>query len=373
MSLPPVTVPFYDLAAAHREIAPEIRAVLAEGLEAGMFILGDGVKAFEAAYAAYCRADHCVGTGNGLDALHLALKALGIGPGDEVIVPVNTFIATWLAVSYTGAVPVGVDADPATWQMDRQALTAAVTPRTRAIVPVHLYGHPADLDTVGEVAARYGLAVVEDAAQAQGARHRGRRLGALSPLTCWSFYPGKNLGALGDAGGVTTDDAALADRLRRLGNYGSARKYEHETVGFNSRLDDLQARVLTVKLRHLDHWNGRRAAVAAAYREGLAGAALEMLPVMPWAEPVWHLFPILVPDRDGLIAHLRNHGIVAQIHYPIPPHRQGAYSALNIPEGRFPVAERLHRQEVSLPIGPHQTAEQTQAVIAAVRSFPGLA
>lgn len=364
-----ITVPFYDLAAAHREIAAEIDAALAEGLAAGMFILGEGCAAFESDFAAHVQARHCVGVGNGLDALHLALKALDIGPGDEVIVPVNTFIATWLAVGHAGAAPVGVDADPATWGLDAAALEAAVTPRTRAIIPVHLYGRPEDLAPIHAVAERHGLAVIEDAAQAHGARAHGRRIGATSALTCWSFYPGKNLGALGDGGAVTTDDPALADRIRRLGNYGSARKYEHDMPGHNSRLDDIQARILSVKLRHLDRWNAARRAIADTYRRELADLELETLPVPDWAEPVWHLFPVLSPERDRLMAHLREREITALIHYPIPPHRQGAYADLGLPEGRFPVAERIHRQELSLPIGPHQTPEQTAAVIEALRAF----
>lgn len=364
-----VSVPFYDLAAAHREMRADLQAAFDATVDAGMFILGAGTAAFEESFAAYCDARHCVGVGNGLDALHLALRALGVGPGDEVIVPVNTFIATWLAVTYTGATPVGVDSDPATWLMDPRLVEAAVTPRTRAIIPVHLYGNPTDLDAVHAVAARHGIPVIEDAAQAQGARHRGRRIGALSPLTCWSFYPGKNLGALGDAGAVTTDDDALADTLRRLRNYGSAQKYVHDALGYNTRLDDLQARLLSAKLPRLDGWNERRRAVADAYRAGLAGSGVELLPVMPWAEPVWHLFPVLSPRRDALIDHLRDAGITALIHYPIPPHRQKAYAALDLPEGRFPVAERIHRDVLSLPMGPHQTPEQTQAVIDAVRRF----
>lgn len=370
MTQPPaVAVPFYDLAAAHREIAPEIDAAIAECLAAGMFILGDGVAAFERAFADYCEAKHCVGVGNGLDALRLALETLGIGRGDEVIVPVNTFIATWLAVRQVGAVPVGVDADPATWGMDGGQLAAAVTARTRAIIPVHLYGAPADLTAVHAVAARHGLAVIEDAAQAHGARIGGRRIGGASTFTCWSFYPGKNLGALGDGGAVTTNDDALADRLRRLGNYGSAVKYVHDLPGCNSRLDELQARVLSVKLRHLDRWNAARRAVAEAYRHGLAGSGVETLPVLAGTQAVWHLFPALFADRDRAADGLRAQGIVTLTHYPIPPHRQGAFADLNIPEGRFPVAERIHRQELSLPIGPHQTPEQTAAVIAAVRAL----
>jgi dTDP-4-amino-4,6-dideoxygalactose transaminase len=257
-----VRVPFLDLKAAHAELRAELDAAYARVMDSGWFVLGDELAAFEAEFAAYCGARHCVGVGNGLDALHLILRAMQIGPGDEVIVPANTYIATWLAVSYAGAAPVPVEPDPRTFNLDPARVEAAVTPRTKAVMPVHLYGQPADVDAVREVAARHGLRVIEDAAQAQGARYRGRAAGSLADAAGFSFYPGKNLGAAGDAGAVTTDDDALAAELRRLRNYGSPAKYQHDVKGFNSRLDELQAAVLRVKLRRLDEWNARRAAVA---------------------------------------------------------------------------------------------------------------
>lgn len=366
-----MTVAFLDLAATHVEIEDDLRRAFDEGLRANMFIRGDGVDRFEAAFAAYCEAKHCVGLGNGLDALHLALKALGVGPGDEVVVPAHTFIASWLAVSYLGAVPVPVEPDPGTCGIDPQRVAAAITPRTKAVMVVHLYGHPADLDPVIAVADKHGLPVVEDAAQAHGARYKGRRIGGRGRVACWSFYPGKNLGALGDGGAVTTDDAELARTIRMLGNYGSERKYVHDLKGFNSRLDDVQARLLSAKLPHMDRWNRRRAEVAARYADGLAGLELEMLRPANWAEPVWHLFPIFTAARDALQAHLAARGIQTQIHYPTPPHRQGAYQDMGLPEGTLPITERLHREELSLPMGPHLSDEDVDTVIQAVRDFFG--
>ena len=275
MTPPPTTdagtVPFLDLRAAHAEVRDALDAAYRRVVGSGAYVLGAEVEAFEREFAAYCGVGHCVGVGNGLDALHLVLRAYGVGPGDEVVVPSNTFVATWLAATHAGATPVPVEPDPATYNLDPARLEAAITPRTRAIVAVHLYGQPADMDPVREVARRHGLPVVEDAAQAHGARYRGRRAGALGDAAAFSFYPGKNLGGLGDGGAVTTDDAALADRVRVLRNYGSREKYHNEVVGVNSRLDPLQAAFLRAKLPHLDAWNARRAAVAARYLDGLGG------------------------------------------------------------------------------------------------------
>lgn len=364
-----MTVAFLDLGACHREIEDELAAAALAAVRSGFYVLGPGVEAFEEAFARYCGAAHAIGTANGLDALHLALRALDIGPGDEVIVPSNTFVATWLAVSHAGAVPVPVEPEPGCATMDPERVAAAVTPRTRAIMPVHLYGHPADLDPILDVARAHGLAVVEDAAQAHGAAYKGRRIGALSHLTCWSFYPGKNLGALGDGGGITTDDDGLAERLRSLRNYGSTRKYVHERIGFNSRLDELQARLLSVKLAHLDAWNARRRAVAARYLDGLANAAVRLPEVKPWADPVWHIFPVYTPHRDALQRHLAEAGVQTLIHYPIPPHRQEAYRTLGLEEGSLPIAERLCREELSLPMGPHLDAAAVERVVEAVQRF----
>ncbi len=364
---PTRSVPFLDLAAAHAELAGEIDAALLRVARSGWYIGGPEVEAFERDWAAYCGAAHAVGTANGLDALILALRALGVGPGDEAIVPSNTFVATWLAVSAVGATPVAVEPDPASHNIDPARIEAAITPRSRAILPVHLYGRPADLDPIIAIAERHGLAVVEDAAQAHGARYEGRRIGAHGHAVCWSFYPGKNLGALGDAGAVTTDDAALAARIRRLGNYGSSKKYVNAEKGVNSRLDPLQAAALRVKLAHLDEWTGRRRAVAARYLEGLAGTGLG-LPLGPDAdfEPAWHLFVVRSAARDALQAHLAEAGVDTLIHYPIPPHRQGAYADLAIPAGALPLAERLADEVLSLPMSPHLGSEAAERVIEAM-------
>ncbi len=356
-------IPFLDLSAPYRELQPAIDAAVARVLESGWYILGPEVEAFEADWAKYCDARHAIGLANGLDALILALRALDIGPGDEVIVPSNTYIATWLAVSVVGATPVPVEPDPATHNIDCARIEAAITPSTRALLPVHLYGQPADMDPILTIARRHGLRVVEDAAQAHGARYKGRRIGAHSDLVCWSFYPGKNLGALGDAGAVTTDDAALADRVALLRNYGSRQKYLNEVQGVNSRLDPLQAAVLRVKLAVLDAWTDRRRAIAAAYAEGLAGISGLILPHVPdWAEPVWHLYVVRSPDRDGLQKRLSAAGVGTLIHYPIPPHMQAAYADLQIAPETLPIARQLASEVLSLPMGPHMSQSSVQEV-----------
>lgn len=356
------TVPFLDLHSAYLELKEEIDAAVARVLASGWYVLGEEVEAFEAEWAAYCEAAHAVGVANGLDALTLALRALDIGPGDEVIVPSNTYIATWLAVSAVGARPVPVEPDPATHNIDPARIVAAITPRTRALLPVHLYGQPADLDPILALAQRYGLAVVEDAAQAHGARYKGRRIGAHGDVVCWSFYPGKNLGAMGDGGAVTTNRADLAERIRRLRNYGSARRYVNTERGVNSRLDALQAAILRVKLRHLDEWNERRRAVASVYLQGLAGSGLILPHVPQWADPVWHLFVIRSPERDALQARLTKAGIGTLIHYPIPPHMQEAYADLGIAPDALPIARQLAAEVLSLPMGPQLSASDCEFV-----------
>jgi dTDP-4-amino-4,6-dideoxygalactose transaminase len=362
-----VNVPFLDLGPLYRELRDELDAASRRVMESGRYILGDELEAFEREFAAYCGARYCIGVGNGLDALHVILRGLGIGAGDDVIVPAHTFIATWLAVSYAGATPVPVEPDPHTYNVDPRAIEAAITPRTRAIIIVHLYGQPADMDAVNAVAARHGIPVIEDAAQAHGARYKGRRAGSLGLAAGFSFYPGKNLGAFGDGGAVTTDDAALADSVRSLRNYGSLTKYVHDRMGFNTRLDELQAALLRVKLPRVDEWNARRARIANTYLTGLAGDGVEVeLPVVPpWAEPVWHLFVVRVRQRDRLQTRLRSEGIETLVHYPIPPHRQGAYSWA---DRSYPVTEDLHRRVLSLPIGPTMTQDQADRVIRAVRT-----
>ena len=357
-------VPFLDVRAGYEELREEIDEAVARVLRSGRYILGEEVEAFEEQFSAYCNASHAVGVGNGLDALHLAILACGIGPGDEVIVPSNTFIATWLAVTYAGAVPVPVEPDPATHNLDPARIEAAITPRTKAILPTHLYGQPAHLDPMLEIARRHGLRVIEDAAQAHGARYKGRRIGGHGDAVAWSFYPGKNLGAFGDGGAVTTNDADVAERVRMLRNYGSREKYVHELKGFNSRLDPLQAAILAVKLRHLDEWNGRRGQIARLYSERLAGSHVEPPFVPDHADPSWHLYVIRSGRRDRLADELRAAGIETLVHYPIPPHRQRAYA--DFASLDLPVADQLAATVLSLPIGPHlplALAEQVADVI----------
>ncbi len=378
-----MNIPFLDLRAAYLELKPEIDAAVARVLDSGWYILGEEVEAFETAWATYCEARHAVGVANGLDALHLALLALGIGPGDEVIVPSNTYIATWLAVSQCGATPVPVEPLEATCNIDPTLIEAAITPRTKVILPVHLYGQPADLDPILAIARKHRLRVLEDAAQAHGARYKGHRIGAHGDAVAWSFYPGKNLGALGDGGAVTTNDPELADRIRVLRNYGSRVKYHNEVQGYNSRLDPIQAAVLRVKLNVLDEWNDRRKAIAEHYRNALTpylteagqgGGARDIaqaptltLPHVPdWADPVWHLFVIRHPDRDELQRQLAQAGIGTMIHYPIPPHRQPAYASLHKAAGRYPISEAIHREVLSLPMGPHLGPMARQQVIDAL-------
>ena len=361
-------VPFLDLKSGYEELRGGIDAAMARVAGSGWYIGGSEVAAFEDAFAAFCEARYCVGVGNGLDALHLALRAMEVGPGDEVVVASDTFIATLLAVSMVGATPVLVEPDPDTHNLDPAQIEAALTPRTRVILPTHLYGQPADMDPIVDIARRHGLKVLEDGAQAHGARYKGKRLGAHGDAVTWSFYPGKNLGALGDAGAVTTDDPVLAERIRTLGNYGSREKYVNSVRGVNSRLDPLQAAVLNVKLAHLDAWNARRKRIAAFYLDKLAGTGLALPHVPNWADPAWHLFVVQSDDRDAFAASLAGQGVQTVIHYPIPPHRQEAYADLGLGEGSQPVAERLASRVLSLPIGPHMTPEQAERVVAAVQA-----
>lgn len=360
-------IPFLDLKAPHVELREEIDTAIARVVDSGWYILGPEVDAFETEYAAYCQAHHCIGLANGLDALHLALRAMDVGPGDEVIVPSNTYIATWLAVSQCGATPVPVEPDARTCNIDPSLIEAAITPRTKVILPVHLYGQPADMDPILAVARKHGLRVLEDAAQAHGARYKGQRIGAHGDAVAWSFYPGKNLGALGDGGAVTTDDPELADRIRVLRNYGSRVKYVNEVQGYNSRLDPLQAAVLRVKLAHLDAWNARRVDVAAAYLQGLDGCGLALPHVPQWASPAWHLFVVRHPQRDALQQRLSEAGVGTLIHYPIPPHRQAAYADAGFAPEAFPIASRMADEVLSLPMGPHLATADALRVFEAVR------
>jgi dTDP-4-amino-4,6-dideoxygalactose transaminase len=361
-----MNVPFLDLREPYCELKGELDDAFARCMQSGWYVLGAEVEAFEQEFARYCGVEHCIGVGNGLEALHLVLHAWGIGHGDEVIVPSNTYIATWLAVSYTGAIPVPVEPDPRTFNIDPARIEAAITKRTKAILPVHLYGQPADMDAIMAIAAMRGLKVLEDNAQAHGARYKGHRTGALGHAAAHSFYPGKNLGAFGDAGAVTTKDAALAERIRALRNYGSKRKYYNDCKGFNSRLDELQAALLRVKLRRLDEWNSRRGEIARRYMTGLSSAGSEVIvPFVPeWAEPVWHLFVIRHPQRAGLQKQLASCGVGTLIHYPVPPHLSGAYANQGWGKGSLPIAEQLADTVLSLPMGPHLSHPQADHVIA---------
>jgi dTDP-4-amino-4,6-dideoxygalactose transaminase len=361
------SVPFLDLGRLHATIRERLDAAYQRVVDSGSFIMGAELEAFEAEFADYCGVKHCVGVGNGLEAIHLLLRAYGIGPGDEVIVPSNTFIATWLAVSECGAVPVPVEPRVDTHNLDPALVGGAITSRTRAIIPVHLYGQPADMDPINAIAAKHRLVVIEDAAQAHGARYRGRRAGSLGHAAATSFYPAKNLGALGDGGAVLTNDAAIAQKVRRLRNYGSDVKYRHDVAGQNSRLDELQAALLRVKLGVLDQWNAERRAVAVRYSTYLAGSGVGLPFVPGFIEPVWHLYVIRSKHRDALKAHLDQQGVSTVIHYPIPPHRQACYQDFR--GHKLPIAELLAGEVLSLPMSSALQGEEIAYVAESVAGF----
>lgn len=364
-----MALPFFDLKAVNLAIAGELSAAFDRVLNSGWYILGEEVKAFEAEFARYCGVTSCAGVSNGLDALHLILRAYDIGQGDEVIVPSNTYIATWLAVTYAGARPVPVEPVLDYYNIDPQRIEAAITPRTKAIMVVHLYGQPVDMDPILDVARRHGLKVIEDAAQAHGAYYRGRRVGSLGDAAAFSFYPTKNLGALGDGGAVTSNDAGLVERVRKLANYGSVKKYYNEEKGMNCRLDELQAALLRVKLPRLDAENAVRAVLANRYQEQLRPVSGVVLPkILPGCDPVWHVFLVRLTDRDRVADMLRDRGIQTMIHYPVPPHRQAAYAELGLPEGSLPLSEQIHREVLSLPMGPTMTLAQVDEVTEALRA-----
>jgi len=359
-----MNIPFLDVGAAYRELQSDIDAAIARSLASGWYVGGPELESFEQNFATYSEAQHCVGVANGLDALHLALRAMDVGPGDEVIVPSNTYIATWLAVSQCGAMPIPVEPDARTYNIDPALIEAAITPRTKVILPVHLYGQPADLDPILAIARKHDLRVLEDGAQAHGARYKGKRLGAHGDAVAWSFYPGKNLGALGDGGAVTSNDPRIIDRIRVLSNYGSRVKYVNEVQGYNSRLDPIQATILRVKLGKLDEWNARRGMMAQRYQQSIASCGLTLPFVPDWANPVWHLFVVRSPQRGELHKRLNEVGISTLIHYPVPPHKQLAYSSLEYKSMSFPIASRMADEVLSLPMGPHLSLEDQQRVIA---------
>jgi dTDP-4-amino-4,6-dideoxygalactose transaminase len=357
-------VPFLDLGAQLTTIRPEVDAAIARVLDSTQFIMGDELTAFEREFAAFCGTRECVGVDSGLSALELVLRAWGVGPGDEVITGAHTYIATVTAISMVGAAPVLVEVDPQTYLLDPRAIEAAITPRTRAIIPVHIYGQTVDMDPLMEVARRHNLLVLEDACQAHGARYHGRRAGSLGHAAAFSFYPGKNLGAAGDGGAITTDDTELAARLRMLRNYGQVVKYHHETLGYNHRLDSLQAAVLRVKLPRLDGWNDGRRRVADAYLRALADLPLALPTVGAGNEPVWHLFVVRVADRDAALRSLRAAGVDAALHYPIAIHHQPAYSQWA--HLRFPVSETIAAECLSLPMYAEMTEAQIGQVVQAL-------
>lgn len=361
-----MNIPFLDLGAAYRELKSEIDTAIHRVLDSGWYILGPEVEAFESEWATYCEASYAVGLANGLDALVLALRALEVGPGDEVIVPSNTYIATWLAVTAVGARPVPVEPDPATHNIDSSRIVDAITASTKVILPVHLYGQPVDLDPILLIARQRGLSVVEDAAQAHGARYKGRRIGGHGDIVCWSFYPGKNLGALGDGGAITTDRADLADKVRVLRNYGSRVKYVNEVQGANSRLDPIQAAVLRTKLHYLDDWTDRRRIIAEGYTEGLQSSVLTLPHVPEWADPAWHLYVVRSAVRDSLHRRLTEAGVGTLIHYPIPPHMQAAYADLGIAPDALPIARLLADEVISVPIGPQLDASEVVQICDAI-------
>jgi dTDP-4-amino-4,6-dideoxygalactose transaminase len=362
-----MNVRFLDLQASYLELKTKIDEAIFRVLSSGEYILGIEVEAFEAEFAAYCESAHAVGVGNGLDALRLGLLALDVKAGDEVIVPANTFIATWLAVSHCGAIPVPVEPDLLTHNIDPSRVRAAITARTKVILPVHLYGQPADLDPILEIAREHGLGVLEDAAQAHGARYKSQRIGSHGDAVAWSFYPGKNLGAFGDGGAITTNNKYIAERIRSLRNYGSRRKYINGEIGFNSRLDPIQAAVLRVKLRSLDAWNERRFAVAHHYYELLNQSALTLPTRLSYTDQSWHLFVIRHPRRDLLKEHLERNGIETIVHYPIPPHFQECYSSYS--KRDLPITAQLCTEVLSLPMSPVLCTKQVQKVAEELLKF----
>ncbi len=363
-------IPFVDLKAQYESIRDEVFERMQDVLNRTNFILGDPVNEFEKKFATYCDAKYCVGVASGTDALHLSLRALEIGPGDEVIVPSNTFVATVLAVSYTGAKPVLVDADPESFNMDLSLLEKRITPKTKAIIPVHLYGRAVDMDRLGEIANRYCLKIVEDACQAHGALWQGRKVGSFGVMGCFSFYPGKNLGAYGDGGAVITSDEQVYQRLRLLRNYGSVRKYSHDMIGFNSRLDTLQAAVLNVKLKYLDEWNHRRFKNAELYNKKLQGVGDLVTPQIGKKDShVFHLYVIRTKKRDELLEYLQANDVQAGIHYPIPIFDLKAYESLSHEKGLCPVAGKFAKEILSLPMFAELTCEQIDTVVSLIKSF----
>lgn len=362
------SIPFFNLEPSYQEIKKELEESVIESCRSQHYIGGKEVDRFERQFSHYVEANHCIGVGNGLSALHLALLACGIKPGDHVLVPSNTFIATWLAVSHCGAIPVPVEPDPDTHLISADLAREAITDKTRAIIPVHLYGQSADLTPIMTLAKKHQLLVIEDAAQAQGAGYQNKRIGTHSDAVAWSFYPGKNLGAFGDAGAVTTNNEDIASQVRLLGNYGSRERYHNEVIGFNSRLDPIQAAVLSVKLAKLDQWNKSRSHIARFYSKNINSPYCSTPKTPEWSTPVWHQYVIRSPYRDQLRHHLATAGIETLIHYPIPPHLQNAYKN-DYANAVLPVAEQLANEILSLPIWPQLSTEQLEQITYAINNF----
>lgn len=363
-----VKVPYLDLKAQYRSIKPEIDAAIARVLDSCQFVLGSEVAAFEQDFAAYCGAKECIALNSGTSALHLALLAAGVGPGDEVITAPFTFVASVAAVTYAGARPVLVDIDPRSFTIDPAAIEAAITPRTKAILPVHLYGQAADMDPILDIARRHGLIVIEDAAQAHGAKYKGRPVGSLADLACFSFYPGKNLGAYGEGGAVTTNNPEYASTIRMLRDWGQDRKYHHVLRGFNYRMEGFQGAILRVKLRHLDRWTEARRAIVNRYNKLLTDAGVETPTEMPWGRHVYHVYTLRTDDRDGLQAALHAEGIQTGIHYPVPVHLQPAYADLGYGRGAFPHSEKAATEVLSLPLYPEMPPSSVSLVAEAVKT-----
>jgi dTDP-4-amino-4,6-dideoxygalactose transaminase len=360
-----MAIPFLDLKAGYLELKEELDETYRRVMASGYYIMGPELESFESEFAAYCGVSFCIGVGNGLEALYLSLRARGIREGDEVIVPAHTFIATWLAVSMTGAAPVPVACNEKTYNVDANLIEAALSSRTKAIIPVHLYGQPADMDPICDIAKKHGLFVLEDAAQSQGARYKKRLCGSLGDAAGTSFYPAKNLGCYGDGGAVLTNNAALAEKVRCLRNYGAKDKYHHIEAGHNSRLDELQAAFLRVRLRHLDAWNARRAHVAKKYHEAFANTDTIATFVPDWSSPAWHIYAVRIKNRDAVKDALTKRGIQTLIHYPVPPHAQECYKDLAV-KGDFSGTVKMTRELLSLPMSPHMSEAQTAEVIDAV-------
>ena len=365
-------VPFLDFHGQYQELKTDIDCALAKVFDSGWYVLGKELEAFEKEFSEYCGVKYSIGVGNGLDALGLLLQAYGIGEGDEVIVPAHTFIATWLSVSQVGATPIPVDVNEFDFNISAPEISKKLSPKTKAIIPVHLYGQPASMEQLYAIADDHGLIIIEDNAQACGAKYKSDRTGTLGHGAAFSFYPGKNLGAFGDGGAITTNDASVAEKVAMLRNYGSPQKYKNEVKGINSRLDEMQAAMLRVKLRKLDEWNDRRSRIAEQYSSELDSVdGLQLPTILPHRSHVWHLYVVLHERRDALQEHLKKNQVSTLIHYPEPPHLSGAYSELEYKEGDFPISEKISKTALSLPIGPHQTEEQTQHVINVIQSFNG--